>query len=255
MSVRVVKIGGAALADASWLSTFARHAAASGERLVIVHGGGPEISALSERLGVGVEWVNGKRITPPEALDAASMVLNGRVNKRLVSALLSAGADALGLSGEDGGLVVADVAARGALGRVGKVAAVRGELLEWLIGRGMLPVVAPISRGPDGGPLNVNADEVAAAIAVALDARELLFVTDVDGVRDDAGVTCDSLTPQRAATLLATEVAQGGMAVKLRAGLDALRHGVASVRIGSVRALDDNMTGTRVCADAVEVAA
>lgn len=255
MSVRVVKIGGAALADASWLSSFASHAAASDEQLVVVHGGGPEISALSERLGIGVEWVNGKRITPPEALDAASMVLNGRINKRLVSALLSAGADALGLSGEDGGLVLAEVAARGALGRVGKVAAVRVELLEWLIGRGMLPVIAPISRGPDGAPLNVNADEVAAAVAVALGARELLFVTDVDGVRDDTGVTCESMTPQRAAELLATDVAQGGMAVKLRAGLDALGRGVASVRIGSVQALDDITVGTRVGADAVEVAA
>ncbi|MGH7445403.1 MAG: acetylglutamate kinase, partial [Longimicrobiales bacterium] len=246
MNVRVVKIGGAALADASWLTSFAQHAAASGGSLVIVHGGGPEISALSERLGIGVEWVNGKRITPPAALDAASMVLNGRVNKRLVSALLSAGADALGLSGEDGGLVVAELAARGAFGRVGKVATVRVELLEWLLGRGMLPVIAPISRGPDGAPLNVNADEVAAAIAVALGARELLFVTDVDGVRDEGGVKCDSLTPERAESLLATQVAQGGMAVKLRAGLDALGQGVVCVRIGSVRALDDNTTGTRV---------
>jgi acetylglutamate kinase len=251
----VVKIGGAALADTGWLHAFAAHAAAAREPLVIVHGGGPEISALSERLAIPVEWVNGKRITPPAALDAASMVLNGRVNKRIVRVLLDTGADALGLSGEDGGLVTAQLAAGGALGRVGAVAAVRTELLEWLLAKGIIPVVAPLARGSDGAALNVNADEVAAAVAVALQAVELLFVTDVSGVRDDAGGTCDRLSAGRAHELLAAGTVSGGMAVKLTAALEALARGVSRIRIGDVRALDDATVGTRVHAGVAEVVA
>lgn len=254
MSVRVVKIGGAALTDAGWLASFAQAIAAAGEPLVIVHGGGPEISRLSERLGVGVEWVNGRRVTPDAALDVASMVLNGRVNKRLVAALLNAGADAVGLSGEDGGLVRAHLAAGGGLGRVGHVAAVRTELLTMLLRHGMIPVVAPVSRGPDGGALNVNADEVAAAVAVAVNARELLFVTDVDGVRDESGVTLSALATPEGEMLLDRGIAAGGMAVKLRAALDALTSGVAQVRIGSVAALRHPGAGTLVGVPAAEAA-
>ncbi|NLG62281.1 MAG: acetylglutamate kinase [Candidatus Cloacimonetes bacterium] len=254
MSVRVVKIGGAALTDGSWLGAFADAVAAAADDLVIVHGGGPEISALSERLGVAVEWVDGRRVTPDAALDAASMVLNGRVNKRLVSALITAGADAIGLSGEDGGLITAEVAAGGALGRVGHVGSVRSALLSMLIGAGMVPVIAPISRGPGGVALNVNADEVACAVAVAMGARELLFVTDVDGVRDADGITLSALDPVHGESLLASGVAGGGMAVKLRAALDALARGVAQVRIGSIAALVNSDAGTLVGATAVEAA-
>ena len=255
MSVRVVKIGGAALADASWLEAFAASAASSAEPYVIVHGGGPEISALSAQLGIEVEWVQGRRMTPPAALDVASMVLNGRINKRIVSALLDAGIDALGLSGVDGALVQADVAEGGALGCVGKVTHVRAELLERLLNAGMVPVIAPISRGPAGSQLNVNADEVAAAIAVALNARELLFVTDVAGVRDAAGLTCASLSIVDAHAFLADGVAAGGMAVKLRAALDALASGVAQVRVGGVSSLADTLAGTVIVPAIAEVAA
>ena len=250
-----MKIGGAALVDAGWLNAFAASAAASASPLVVVHGGGPEISALSARLGVQVEWVDGKRVTPPAALDVAAMVLNGRVNTRIVAALISAGADALGISGEDGALVQADLAAAGALGCVGRVSSVRAELLQRLLGFGMVPVVAPISRGPDGAPLNVNADEVAAAVAVALGARELLFVTDVAGVRDAAGITRASLSADAARGLLAEGVATGGMAVKLQAALDALASGVVQVRIGDVGALEDSAAGTIIEPALTEVAA
>lgn len=254
MNVRVVKIGGAALTDAGWVGSFAEAVAAADENLVIVHGGGPEISALSERLGVAVEWVGGRRVTPDGALDAASMVLNGRVNKRLVSALITAGADAIGLSGEDGALITASLAAGGVLGRVGRVASVRAELLSMLLGAGMIPVVAPVSRGPGGAALNVNADEVAGAVAVALGARELLFVTDVEGVRGADGVTLPAVEPAQGEALLASGVAGGGMAVKLRAALDALGRGVAQVRIGSVAALVNPDRGTLIGAAAVEAA-
>ncbi len=254
MNVRVVKIGGAALTDAGWLASFAHAVAAAGEPLVIVHGGGPEISRLSERLGVGVEFVNGRRVTSDAALDAASMVLNGRVNKRLVAALLDAGADAVGLSGEDGGLVRAQLAAGGALGRVGHVASVRAELLTMLLREGIVPVVAPVSRGHDGTALNVNADEVAAAVAAALDARELLFVTDVEGVRDASGATLSAIEASHGEFLLDRGIAAGGMAVKLRAALDALASGVAQVRIGDVAALRHAGAGTLVGVAAAEAA-
>src|SRR5690606_1590726 len=180
---------------------------------------------------------------------------NGRVNKRLVSALITAGADAIGLSGEDGGLITAEVAAGGALGRVGHVGSVRSALLSMLIGAGMVPVIAPISRGPGGVALNVNADEVACAVAVAMGARELLFVTGVGGVRDAAGITRSARAPGHGESLPAGGAAGGGgMAVKLRAALDALARGVAQVRIGSIAALVNSDAGTLVGATAVEAA-
>jgi acetylglutamate kinase len=202
--------------------------------VAIVHGGGPEISALSERIGVPVVWQGGRRITPPEALDVASMVLSGRLNKRIVAALLDAGADALGLSGEDGGLVLGALAQGGSLGRVGVVERVRAELLEWLMARGMVPVISPIARGPDGLPLNINADEVATAVAKALSATELLFITDVAGVADASGVRRE------------LSVARDGMALKVGTALAALESGVASVRIGRSDIVVDPDAGTRI---------
>ncbi len=246
MTARVLKIGGAALADDAWLSTFARGVVEAGVPSVVVHGGGPDINALSERLGIAFTWSNGRRVTSPEMLDAAAMVLSGRLNKRIVGALLDAGADAIGISGEDGGLVQAAFAEGGALGRVGEVADVRAELLQWLLARGIVPVVSPISRGPDGRGVNVNADEVAGGIAAALGAPELLFITDVAGVLE-AGVVRSELTEHEANALIASEVAQGGMAMKLRSAVQALSMGVASVRIGRFDALQDRAAGTRIC--------
>jgi acetylglutamate kinase len=245
VNVKVVKIGGAALADRGWLSGFAAAVAAAGQPMVIVHGGGPEISALSDRLGVEVQWHEGRRVTPPEALDVAAMVLTGRINKMLVGALIGAGVDAIGLSGIDGGLIRATVAEGGALGRVGHVAAVRTPLLETLLRAGHTVVVSPISLGPDGGALNVNADDAAAAVAVAVGASELVFLTDVPGVRDGADV-CALLDAVQAARLVRDGVAAGGMSVKLSAGLKAIESGVSAVRIGTASVLFDAASGTQV---------
>lgn len=242
---RVIKIGGSALGDASWLREFAQAVAQAAAPVVIVHGGGPEINALSERIGVPIVWRDGRRVTPPEALDVASMVLSGRLNKRIVAALLDAGADALGLSGEDGGLVIGTLAEGGALGRVGVVERVRVELLEWLMARAMVPVISPISRGPDGLPLNVNADEVATAVAKALRASELLYITDVTGVADASGVRRE-LAVTEAADLVVTGVARDGMALKVRTALAALEAGVACVRIGRSDIVVDPAAGTRI---------
>jgi acetylglutamate kinase len=245
VNVGVVKIGGAALADSGWLAGFAAAAAQAGSPLVIVHGGGPEISALCDRLAVPVSWSNGRRVTSPEALDIASMVLTGRLNKRLVGALLDAGVDALGLSGEDGGVVRGRLAEGGALGRVGAVTSVRTELLHGLLDAGTSVVLSPISRGEDGASLNINADEVAAAVAAALGAEALLFVTDVAGVSDGVA-TRSALTQQEARALIDTGVAAGGMAVKLDAALSALAAGVRQVRIGTHALLHDAGAGTTV---------
>lgn len=243
MKAKVVKIGGAALSDGAWLDAFASAASESRGPLVIVHGGGPDISALSDRLGVEVSWHGGRRVTPPEALDVASMVLNGRVNKRIVAALLAAGLDAIGISGVDGGLLRAVVAEDGALGRVGRVSAVRSALLRSLVAAGHTPVISPISLGTDGGMLNVNADDAAAAIATALDASELVFLTDVPGVRDTAGMR-RWLDAGEAEGLVRSGVASGGMGVKLSAGVRALQCGVPAVRIGDASVLFDAGAGT-----------
>ena len=133
----------------------------------------------------------------------------------------------------------------GALGRVGVVERVRVELLEWLMARGMVPVISPISRGPDGGALNVNADEVATAVAKAVGASELLFITDVMGVADACGVRRE-LSVSEATDLVVTGVAKDGMALKVRTALAALESGVACVRIGRADIVVDPAAGTRI---------
>src|SRR5262245_51878785 len=141
--LQVIKVGGAALNNASWLERFADAAAASMDaKRIIVHGGGPEISELSTRLGLGVEFHEGRRITSAAQLDVTSMVLTGRINKRIVRALRARGVDAFGLSGEDGGLIEGTVMNRGALGRVGRVVKVRYGLLQAMLNRRMQPVLS-----------------------------------------------------------------------------------------------------------------
>jgi acetylglutamate kinase len=241
--MQVIKIGGAALSDPTWLTRFAAQAAANRQR-VIVHGGGPEVSALSNQLGIEVVWQEGRRVTSEAALDVAAMVLTGRINKRIVRALCAAGVPAIGISGEDAGLITARIAQGGALGRVGEVDRVKVSVLEQLIAAGMMPVVSPISLGPDG-PLNVNADEVASAVARAMNAQELLFLTDVPAVRDANGDRSE-LEAEEARELVATQVATGGMAVKLSAAVAALEAGVARVRVGSLEMMNDHQAGTRI---------
>jgi len=242
---QVIKIGGAALNDAAWLERFAAAAAveATGMTRVLVHGGGPEITALAGQLGLETQWYHGRRITSAAALDVTSMVLNGRINKRIVRALRAQGVDAFGLSGEDGAVTVAGIVENGALGRVGEVKQVRADLLRQLTAAGLLPVLSPVSLGEDGDALNVNADEVATSVAHALNADELLFLTDVEGVRV-GGVRAELLSAADAQRLIADEVATGGMAVKLRAALHALHAGVTRVRIGPLEMLWDVNAGT-----------
>lgn len=244
----VLKVGGNEVDEPAWVERFARAVAGRGGPLVVVHGGGKEVSTLQRLLGAEPEWRDGLRVTSAEAMRAVAMVLSGLVNKRLASALLSAGVDAVGISGEDGGLLRARLAAGGSMGRTGEIEAVRVELLHAWLGQGLLPVVSPVSRGPRGAALNVNADDAAAAVAAALGAAELLFVSNVPGVLDGGNVL-EMVDMDAVEALIADGTAQGGMAPKLRAAARAAAK-VGRVRIGGLEMLDNPGAGTRVGAAA-----
>jgi acetylglutamate kinase len=249
--IRVVKLGGNLLDRPGWLAECARALADAGP-VVVVHGGGAAITALSQRLGLPVEKRDGLRVTTPAVAEVVEMVLAGPVNRRIVAALRDAGVDAVGLSGADGGLLTA-VQAPGGLGQVGLITAVRAGLLHSLLLAGLTPVVAPITPNTEGSVWNVNADDAAAAIAGALEAAELLQVSDVPGVLVD-GVVSPSLSDGEIEGLIARGVVTGGMAAKLRAAAAALARGARAVRIGGVSLLTDSRAGTRIHADALEPA-
>jgi acetylglutamate kinase len=180
------------------------------------------------------------------------MALSGSANKRLIARIIDAGAPAVGLSGEDAGLVIAEPVSPAELGRVGRPMVIRASLIDLLTRGGYLPVISPVSRGADGAPLNVNGDDAAAAIAAATGASELLLLADVPGVRDGTGVI-RSLDADGAKALIASGIADGGMAAKLEAAIRAARSGVP-VRIGDLSALGDPGAGTLVLTEAGSLA-
>ncbi len=246
----MIKVGGNDLEDARWVADFAASASRlQDQAVVIVHGGGREVSALQHTLGSEPEWRDGLRVTSDRAMRAVSMVLTGLVNKRLVAALLSAGVDALGVSGEDGALIEAAPLLGGALGRTGEAVRVRSSLLEALLGLGITPVVSPVSRGGDGRALNVNADNAAAAIARALPAAVLLFVSNVPGVLGD-GRYLPEIEAGEVEHLISSGVVTGGMAPKLRAAARAAT-AETTIRIGNLEMFADPLAGTRVGARAL----
>lgn len=245
--VTVLKVGGNEIDDRAWLQAFSEAAAAHRGRLLLVHGGGKEVSELQRALGAEPEWRDGLRVTTPEALRAVSMVLSGVVNKRLASVLVSAGVEAVGVSGEDAGMLRAEPAQGGRLGRTGEIVEVRTALLHALLERGMMPVVSPVSRGPDGGALNVNADDAAAAVAAAVGAERLLLISNIPGVLAGERVL-EQVTEAEVEQLIASGVASGGMAPKLRASARAARDGVGDVRIGGLDLLRGAAEGTRIVA-------
>ncbi len=252
--MRVLKIGGNELSDPAFVEMLGRSAAQLQDEtdspLVIVHGGGRAIAGLQAKLGLQTVKVDGLRVTDQESLDVAQMVLSGQSNKIVVKALLAAGVDALGLSGVDGGLLrchkkqhpTAD------LGYVGEIVEVRCDLLQQLMEMGVAVVLSPISLGLDGLTYNVNADEAAAATALACRAEELLFVSNVPGVLDDDGVI-PSLTAAQVETHIAGGIISAGMIPKVRAALQAVESGVTRVRIVDLAGLLDN-GGTTIVASA-----
>jgi acetylglutamate kinase len=236
-STLVIKVGGNELDDPAFVEQFAGALAAMRPVPVLVHGGGKEIGLVQKALGGEPRFLDGLRVTDEYALQAAEMVLCGLVSTRLTAALLRAGADAQGLSGVDRGLLMVDKAQHpaGDLGRVGRPRAVRVEVLRELLGAGVLPVVAPVSLGDDG-VYNVNADEVAGAIAAALGDAEVVFVTNVPGVLA-AGALLARLTAVEVEGLIADGTISGGMIPKVRSALAALEAGVRSARITNLAGL------------------
>ncbi len=236
----VIKVGGNDLDRPGFVEELSAAVAHLNARTpcVVVHGGGRAIDSLQQKLGLEPRHVNGQRVTDEPSLEVAEMVLSGLVNKRIALALLAAGVDALGLSGVDRGLLRVEQYSPD-MGRVGRIVAVRADVLRDLLGQGVVPVVSPISAGPDGR-YNVNADHAAGAIASALTASYAAFVTNVPGVQND-GAVVPFLTLDQARDLIEEGVIHGGMIPKVTAALDAVRSGVSRVVITDLAGL---RTGT-----------
>jgi acetylglutamate kinase len=244
--MRVIKVGGRPQLDPALPAALAAaHRAAPGS-VVVVHGGGDEVSTLQRLYGTMSQFSGGRRITSALDLEIIRMALSGSANKRLASALNDQGIAALGLSGEDAGLLRATPLDREQFGFVGTPAAVNVTLLRHVLAGGYLPVLSPVSRSTDpaaGSTLNVNGDDAAAAIAVALGADELLLVSDVEGVLVK-GAPMSQLDVDAAQQLIDDGTAAGGMGAKLQAALRALEGGVTRVRISDIAAIESLDRGT-----------
>jgi acetylglutamate kinase len=265
----VIKYGGNALAgstEADALAMFAQDVAllrSVGLRPVVVHGGGPQISQLMTRLGKTTEFRDGLRVTDAETVDIARMVLVGQVNPQLVAAINVHGALAVGVSGEDAGLIRA-VARDPQLGFVGDVDVINTMILDGLLSEGFVPVVATIGTDALGQAYNINADTVAGAIAAALKAAKLIYLTDIDGLRrkiDDPASLIRQTTVGELDALMADGTIAGGMIPKVRSCVEAVRQGVEEAhildgRIPHVLLLEvftDDGVGTMVVDDLQEV--
>ncbi len=204
-------------------------------RAVVVHGGGPAVSRLMDRLGLPVTFRGGLRVTDAAALESAVMVLRGQVNTDLVASLVRLGVRAVGVSGVDAGMVRARPHSDPALGLVGQAAEVRTELLDLLAARGMVPCVAPLALDEDGVLRNLNADTMCGALAGALGATWTIFLTDVPGVLRADGSLAARLSAAEVEALVSSGEISGGMIPKVRACLEALRHGARAVYIADGR--------------------
>ena len=237
----VVKYGGHAMGDNALSEAFARDIVLMrqvGINVVVVHGGGPQIGAMLDKVGVESEFVDGLRVTTAEAVGVVEMVLSGQVNKSIVAQITAEGGRAVGLSGKDGGLVQVRKLSRSTrdpnsniekvvdLGFVGEPEQVDPYILEAMSDKGIIPVVAPIGWDADGGTYNINADTVAGAVASALGATRLLMLTDVAGVLDKSGALMQELTIADCKALQEEGTLSGGMIPKIETCIDAVNKGV-----------------------------
>lgn len=242
----VVKYGGHAMVDEVLKESFAKDVCLLryvGIRVVIVHGGGPQIDRMLERLGIQSHFSAGLRVTDDETMDLVEMVLGGGVNQEIVGLICQHGGRAVGLSGKDdrfmrarrhGRVSAKDPAGQETLvdlGRVGEVVEVDAGLLDQLVATGVIPVIAPIAVDDDGGSLNVNADSAAGSVASALHAAKLVLMTDVEGVKSSDGTLLRSLEAAEAERLIAEGVINGGMIPKVRCALEAVGSGVEKVHV------------------------
>ena len=232
-AIVVIKLGGHAMGSDEGMASFARDVMLMrtvGLNPVVVHGGGPMINNLLERLGVTSSFSRGKRITDKATMEVVEMVLSGQVNKRIVQAINNEGGKAVGLSGKDANLMVCDQADP-ELGFVGEPAEVNPALLQQLFQAEMIPVIAPIGSGRDGETFNVNGDTAAGAIAAALKADRLLLLTDVAGVKNANGDVVTELRAADVEEMTASGVIAGGMIPKTETALNAVRAGVRAAVI------------------------
>lgn len=242
----VIKFGGHAMGDAALSQSFARDIVLlkqSGIHPIIVHGGGPQIAAMLDRLNIKSRFADGLRVTDASTIEVVEMVLAGVINKDIVTAINQAGGTALGLCGKDGDLLVATKTKRKMrdpdsniekivnLGFVGTPSKVNAELLQTLVNANIIPVIAPVATSRTGQTLNVNADTAAGAIAASVNAERLLLLTDVSGVLDKDGQLIERLSLKNAQALIKKGVAKGGMIPKLETSMEAIRGGVGAVAI------------------------
>lgn len=242
--IRVFKLGGRTQRDPRLPSVIAS-LVDGGKKVVVVHGGGDQITELQRLAGREPKFIQGRRVTTLEDLELVRMVLSGSSNKELVAGFMSAGVRAIGVSGEDGALIGGARAFDGALGEVGTPVHIDPSLLFLLLEHGYTPVISPVARNVvTGQPLNVNGDDAAAALAIALGAQELTFVADVAGVLAPDGRLIRELSTAEAETLIQAGTATGGMVAKLQAAQPALRAGVCCVRIAGLTGLTEAGGGT-----------
>jgi acetylglutamate kinase len=246
LKVWVVKFGGSLLSDQAARRAFLKDAARLAKKnpLVLVHGGGPEINAALDKMGIVSTWVKGRRVTDDAAMGVVEGVLSGQVNKNLVGELNALGAKAVGLSGRDGGLLKAKPVPD--LGRVGEPDKADPRLISVLLKAGFLPVLSSVAAGRDFGALNVNADEAAAALAVALKARRLVYLTDVPGVLDSQKKTIPTIRIAGLKKLIDINVITGGMIPKVLSCANALKRGVKEINIIDGRAGLPKLLGTQL---------
>ncbi|MEL6619569.1 MAG: acetylglutamate kinase [Pseudomonadota bacterium] len=234
----VIKLGGHAMGSDEAMASFANDVVLMrqvGVNPVIVHGGGPMINQMLERLNIQSDFVNGKRVTDTAVMEVVEMVLSGVVNKRIVQAINRAGGKAVGLSGKDANLITCDQTDP-ALGLVGTPAQLDPTILSTLFDRSMIPVIAPLGAGRGGETFNINGDTAAGAVAGALKADRLLLLTDVSGVKNAAGEVVTELTADQIRAMTTDGTIAGGMIPKTETALDAIASGVRAVVILDGRA-------------------
>ncbi|MEO6118240.1 MAG: acetylglutamate kinase [Methylotenera sp.] len=239
----VIKYGGNAMTDSKLKESFAQDVVLLklvGMNPVIVHGGGPQINEMLDKLGKKGEFIQGMRVTDAETMDVVEMVLGGQVNKEIVNLINRHGGKAVGLTGQDGNFIHAhkllmedmnDSSKMIDIGQVGEISAIDPSIIHFLDSGDFIPVVAPIGVGEDGETYNINADVVAGKLAEILGAEKLILLTNTPGVLDKSGALLTGLTPKQIDDLVADGTLSGGMLPKISSALDAARSGVKSVHI------------------------
>ena len=232
-SIVVIKLGGHAISSDKAMKSFARDIVLMhlcDLKPVIVHGGGPMINEMLDKLNIQTKFVEGKRVSTPETVDVVEMVLSGKVNKTIVQAINSQGGKAVGLSGKDANLLQCKQVNK-LLGMVGDPYSVNADVIHSLIENDFIPVIAPLGSGENGETYNVNGDTAAGAIAGGLKADRLLLLTDVDGVKDKDGDVLTNLSAEQVNRMTKNNIIVGGMIPKTQTALDAISDGVRAVVI------------------------